>query len=1080
MAPPGPSVGQHLFTPVSHPELRRLGRKAVQTFIRERERYMLKIDDANASGANVSAVSIKASIDTDLLLSLIDFDEFPGVSKFEELKEETLEEWLEEQNVLKLEAISLPDLEAAIKCTVKMNIHEPDPAMRIKAVFLDYRTLLRTKKWESLIESNPKIAVGHICGLIRPTALKQKIENDLALSHHALRKDWKGFYKHVVQKAILCDEFVRVQECASSDDKQFHNASQKGSRQQGRAADSRNQNASGANKDTQKANRTPSAASNRDTSTPNTSNNTQKKPAGSSSTQASQGKDELPFCLNTKECSGMRHLLKDCLKTSADEKKEIWRKIREEKTAKGRLNVLTTKIGPKQGSGRYRGLLADTVPVVVNGDYGADHSAMCEFHIQACSEAGIFVQLLTLERPISMELALNPTKTEEVREYSTNRKARISTTLETSSGPLRFRNVEYLVFKEHMPEVLLSRPVLMSIGFNLDEHLSEVRDRYHDADFSHIGFNPGTPSVGQSAVSGRLSRLLLKQDNQTDHTLPVDESEEYNPHSEEPPLLSDDSADELDQDSSRLICSDEDNMADDENYGGDENVEETSEAIKEMIQDAIDNGLPHEFHDQFKKIVWHYADIFRTKLGSDPPAKLPPMVIRLKKDSVPVRVKVRRYPPLQASFLRGKIEELLRLGLIRKNNSSEWACAPLIVPKAGPEGFRFTVDLRPINNQTVPHAWPMPNLETATAELAGDTCYASIDLCHGYWQLGLAEESQEYHSFITPTGVYTPTRVMHGATNATSFFQSSVREVTTDLHQRLLQWIDDLLFHCKTAKELVDTLEFFFRVCRRVGLKLHAKKCRLFLKVVKWCGRIISEEGVKLDPSRLQALLNMNPPNTGAELQQFLCAANWMRTVIPEFTKLTAVLADILEEVYARAGKRTRQSVSKVKVSLKDTSWSCTHVEAFEKIKLALEQSVTLAHPDPEKLLCLFTDASETHWSGVLTQIPASEVNEEIQNQGHEPLSFLSGTFKGSSSRWSTPEKEAFAIVECVTRLDYFLLGANGFHLFTDHKNLVFIFNPMSSNLNLSRHVASKIERWAMKLTAFRYTIVHIPGDDNC
>jgi len=56
-----------------------------------------------------------------------------------------------------------------------------------------------------------------------------------------------------------------------------------------------------------------------------------------------------------------------------------------------------------------------------------------------------------------------------------------------------------------MPEVLLSRPVLMSIGFNLDEHLSEVRDRYHDADFSHIGFNPGTPSVGsQPCLVGYL------------------------------------------------------------------------------------------------------------------------------------------------------------------------------------------------------------------------------------------------------------------------------------------------------------------------------------------------------------------------------------------------------------------------------------------------------------------------------------------------------------------------------------------------------------------------------------------------
>ncbi len=78
--PPPPSAGQHLFTPVSHPELRKLGRKNIHQFLRERERYLLKVTDAVSSGANIIPTTLKASFDTDLLLSLVTLEQFAGVS----------------------------------------------------------------------------------------------------------------------------------------------------------------------------------------------------------------------------------------------------------------------------------------------------------------------------------------------------------------------------------------------------------------------------------------------------------------------------------------------------------------------------------------------------------------------------------------------------------------------------------------------------------------------------------------------------------------------------------------------------------------------------------------------------------------------------------------------------------------------------------------------------------------------------------------------------------------------------------------------------------------------------------------
>ena len=102
--------------------------------------------------------------------------------------------------------------------------------------------------------------------------------------------------------------------------------------------------------------------------------------------------------------------------------------------------------------------------------------------------------------------------------------------------------------------------------------------------------------------------------------------------------------------------------------------------------------------------------------------------------------------------------------------------------------------------------------------------------------------SEVYH----PERVYSPTRVMHGQRNAVAFCQSSIQSMCKDLLGRFRQWLDDLLFFAKDEPAPLDALEAFFKVCHSFGLKLHAAKCILFLTEVRWCGRIISRDGVRI------------------------------------------------------------------------------------------------------------------------------------------------------------------------------------------------------------------------------------------
>jgi RNase H-like domain found in reverse transcriptase/Reverse transcriptase (RNA-dependent DNA polymerase) len=466
----------------------------------------------------------------------------------------------------------------------------------------------------------------------------------------------------------------------------------------------------------------------------------------------------------------------------------------------------------------------------------------------------------------------------------------------------------------------------------------------------------------------------------------------------------------------------------------DVDIAEIKEACGTMLDEAKAAGVSEYGHERLRQMVGTYPDIFRVSMGPDPPADIPPLVITLKDNARPVRATQRRYSQPQVAFINAKVKELVRVGALFLNPNSKWASPIVAAPKPGStEGFRFTVDLRAPNAQTIPMASAMPNLEAMLQAVEGSSYYAKVDLCHAYWQLPLAKESQECMSIQTPLGVHTPTRTLQGSTDAGNNFQASTSEVFRTMHDHLLQWIDDFVLHATTEQELLDLLEEYFRTCDKVGLKIHAQKSSLFAKEVKFCGRIIDGDGIRFDPSRLETLLNMQRPTKAGDLLQFNCATNWMRSSIPNYSHTMAPLQDLMEKVYKAKGKRTRRAVATYDIT---DLWGGDEEASFQTIQLQLANAVRLAHPKSGHTLCLFTDASDTHWSGILTQVPADQMDLPTEEQDHQPLAFQSGAFKGASERWSTVEKEGYALVESLDRFD-FLVAGRELSLFTDHANLI-------------------------------------------
>jgi hypothetical protein len=514
----------------------------------------------------------------------------------------------------------------------------------------------------------------------------------------------------------------------------------------------------------------------------------------------------------------------------------------------------------------------------------------------------------------------------------------------------------------------------------------------------------------------------------------------------------------------------DDGMDEDPVVGAGPDDMEIRSAVETMIARALEEGFPRDRVDRLRAVIYAY-DVWRIKLGADPPAKVPPLQIRLKKGSVPFKSKARKYPPELQRFLDDFNSTLVKLGWVYENPNARWACAALPVKKSGGD-YRQTNDYKPVNCQAEPLAGVMPNLDVDLEKVIESRCFGLFDFIKGYWQLPLHEDSQEMLSYMTHRKIYTPKRVPQGCSDAALYFQATMEKCFASLlYKHLLVWIDDLLLYASDIDTYLIKLEELLQLVDHFGLKLSALKSCVYKKEVKWCGKLITGEGVRHDPERVHALTNLPYPSTAGELQQFTCSTNWMRSSIIDYARLVRPLQDKFDAVMRNAKKRTKRVANNIPITL-----TREELAAFDAVKEALTRTATLAFPKPDAETCLFTDASDVGWSVIVTQVSQWRKNVPVHEQHHELLVCMGGTFTGAQRHWSVIEKEAFPIVTACDKLTYLLLRPKGFRMYCDHRNLIHVFAPAHE---VKKHVRGKLLRWAMKLTEHRYEIEHIEGVKN-
>lgn len=219
----------------------------------------------------------------------------------------------------------------------------------------------------------------------------------------------------------------------------------------------------------------------------------------------------------------------------------------------------------------------------------------------------------------------------------------------------------------------------------------------------------------------------------------------------------------------------------------------------------------------------------------------------------------------------------------------------------------------------------------------------------------------------------------------------------------------------------------------------------------------------------------MDFPKTGGKLQQFLCAMQGIPSSIPQFQWLMETLQTFFEIVYDNVGKHSRRSVAWV--SLANIGWKPALTSACINCKKVIVHRVTLAYRDEAKWLCTYTDVSDFQWSGIIKEVSDDQSLAPHPEQDHNPLGSHSSCFSTKKTGWFTLSKEALPVLAPTERLHGLATCSEGFHIFTDHNNMIFLFHPIEIIPDIGQAALHKVLRWAVRIFAYNYVCTHIHGE---
>ena len=417
--------------------------------------------------------------------------------------------------------------------------------------------------------------------------------------------------------------------------------------------------------------------------------------------------------------------------------------------------------------------------------------------------------------------------------------------------------------------------------------------------------------------------------------------------------------------------------------------------------------------------------------------------IKLKSDATPfILTTPRRIAiPLQPK-VKAELQRMEKMGVIRKvQEPTEWCSGIVVIPK--PNGqVRICVDLTKLNESVCQEWHILPSVEETLAQLGNAKVFSKLDANSGFWQVKLDQSSSLLTTFITPFGKYCFDRLPFGITSAPEYFQKTMTTILEGVEGAVCL-MDDILIYGRDPEEHYRCLEIVLSKLKAAGVTLNSEKCQFAKQSIKFLGHIISQQGIKPDPTKIRAITEMSPPNNVSAVRRFMGMVNQLGKFCPKLAEKARPLHDLLS-------------------SKNEWNWGDGQQKSFDEIKQDLASTPVLALFDPQKETTISADASSYGLGAVIAQKqPTGE---------YRPIAYISRVLTSAEQQYTQIEKEALAVTWACEQLSNYLIGMQ-FHIFTDHKPLV----PLMGQKNLDE-LPLQVQRFRMRLMRFKYTISHVPG----
>ncbi|KAD4586481.1 hypothetical protein E3N88_24082 [Mikania micrantha] len=278
-----------------------------------------------------------------------------------------------------------------------------------------------------------------------------------------------------------------------------------------------------------------------------------------------------------------------------------------------------------------------------------------------------------------------------------------------------------------------------------------------------------------------------------------------------------------------------------------------------------------------------------------------------------------------------------------------------------------------------------------------------------------------------------------GVTNAPAIFMDLMNRVCRPyLDKFVIVFIDDILIYSKSPKDHERHLTQILALLKHEKLYAKFSKCEFWLREVQFLGHIISEKGIQVDPSKIEAIKRWETPTTPTKIRQFLGLAGYYRRFIRNFSKIALPLTMLTQKD-------------------RKFDWDEPQEEAFQLLKQRLCKAPILSLPEGTEDFVVYCDASRQGLGAVLMQ------RDKV-------IAYASRQLKIHEKNYTTHDLELGAVVFALKIWRHYLYGTKC-TIYTDHKSLQHILDQKMLNM--------RQRRWVELLNDYDCEIRYHPGKAN-